>query len=76
MSLEVHFMANQIERQYQEARRTRVRASKEAFGGRDRHPAVMRFGAAVSRLGHRLQGIPAPAAPELRHCPECGIATW
>jgi hypothetical protein len=73
MNLEINNLAYQID---QDRRDRRVVREYESLPRTERHPVIVRFGLAVSRFGHRLQGISAPAAPELRPCPECGIATW
>ena len=70
MSLDIHYMAKQAERQHLDRHYARMPAAPHRQG---RHPAIVRFGLAVSRFGHRLQGIPAPAVPDLCPCPESTV---
>ena len=67
MNLEINRMANQIN---QERFDRRVVREYESLPRTGRHPVILRFGAAVSRFGRQLQGVPAPTGPEFHPCPE------
>jgi hypothetical protein len=71
MNLEVNNMAYKIN---QERFDRRVVREYESLPRNGRHPVILRFGAAVSRFGRQLQGVPAPSGPEFQPCPDPNIA--
>lgn len=68
MNLDTYAMVDRIERDLRVASRERTREIQEARHAHRStpHPVVVHIGRAFSRLGERLQGLPASPRLDLR----------
>jgi hypothetical protein len=71
MNLDINNMAYKIN---QERFDRRVVRDYESLPRTKQHHLRLRIGGAISRFGHRLQGVPAPSGTEFQPCPDPTIA--